>query len=78
MNKAHQIIYYFITGEKVDNPVLFTVSYSLGIGMGIAIFLDIFAKMKNKENPGPLELEMHQSEKELREYLRDQEGKKQN
>lgn len=77
MNEAHQLIYYLISGEKVNKPVLFSISYSIGIGAGIAIFFEVFNKLKNKDNAGPLELEMHQSEKELRDYLRDQEGKRQ-
>ncbi|HHT65222.1 MAG: stage V sporulation protein AA [Caldicoprobacterales bacterium] len=77
MIKAHQMIYYLISGKKVSKPLLFSISYSLGIGVGIFMFFEVYSKMKNKANPGPLELEMHQSEKELRDYLRDQEGKKQ-
>ncbi|HHU49696.1 MAG: stage V sporulation protein AA [Caldicoprobacterales bacterium] len=77
MNEAHKMIYYLISGEKVSRPVLFSLSYSVGIGAGIFIFFEVYNKIKNKDNPGPLELEMHQSEKELRDYLRDQEGKKQ-
>ena len=46
----------------------------MGIGAGIFIFFEVYNKIKNKDNPGPLELEMHQSEKELRDYLRDQGG----
>ena len=78
MIEAHRMLYYLISGEKADKPVLFSVSYSLGIGIGIFMFFEVYNKIKNKDNPGPLELEMHQSEKELRDYLRDQEGKKQN
>lgn len=77
MNEAHQMVYYLISGKKVSKPVLLSLSYSIGIGTGIFIFFEVYNKIKNKDNPGPLELEMHQSEKELRDYLRDQEGKKQ-
>jgi stage V sporulation protein AA len=76
MKEAHQAVYHFISGEKTDSPALFTVSYSIGIGAGIAIFFDVPEKLKNRNNPGPMELEMHQSEKELKEYISDQEGKK--
>jgi len=76
MNEAHQIVYYLISGKNVEKPVLFSVSYSIGIGAGIAIFFEVFEKLKNRKNPGPLELEMYQSEKERKEYQRDQEGKK--
>ena len=76
MKEAHKNIYYFISGKSASNPVLLSVSYSIGIGAGIAIFFDIFSKFKNKDNPGPLELELHQAEKELKYYRRDQEGKK--
>ena len=77
MNEAHRMFYYLISGEKVSSPILFSFSYSIGIGAGIFIFFEIYNKIKDKDNPGPLELEMHQSEKELRDYLRDQEGKNQ-
>jgi stage V sporulation protein AA len=77
MNQAHSMIYYLISGEKVKTPVLFSVSYAIGVGAGIAIFFDIFQKIKNRDNPGPLELEIHQADKELKEYLKDREGKQQ-
>jgi stage V sporulation protein AA len=77
MNQAHGMMYYLISGEKVKNPVLFSVSYSVGIGAGIAIFFDLFRKIKKKDNPGPLDLEIHQADKELKDYLKDREGKKQ-
>lgn len=76
MNEAHQMIYYLISGEKASKPTLLSIAYSIGIGAGIFIFFEVYNKIKNKDNPGPLELEMHQSEKELRDFLRDQEGKK--
>ena len=78
MTEAHQITYYLISGQKVDNPALLSIAYSVGIGAGIAIYFEIFEKLKNKNNPGPLELEMHQAEKELYDYLKDQEGGKGN
>jgi stage V sporulation protein AA len=78
MNQAHEMIYYLISGEKGANPILFSVSYTVGIGAGIAIFFDVFRKIRKKDNPGPLELELHQAEKELTDYLKDREGKKGN
>lgn len=78
MTEAHQITYYLISGQKVDNPALLSIAYSVGIGAGIAIYFEIFEKLKNKKNPGPLELEMHQADKELQDYLKDQEGGKEN
>ncbi|NLB41642.1 MAG: hypothetical protein GX815_05170 [Clostridiales bacterium] len=78
MTEAHQITYYLISGKKVENPALLSIAYSVGIGAGIAIYFEIFEKLKNKKNPGPLELEMHQAEKELHDYLKDQEGGKGN
>ena len=78
MKEVHQTVYQFISGKKAAQPVLFSISYSIGIGAGIAIFFEVINKLKNKENPGPLELEIHQADKEIRDYLRDQEGKKEN
>lgn len=78
MNEAHQKVYYLISGQKVDKPVLLSIAYSVGIGAGIAIYFEIFEKLKNKMNPGPLELELHQAEKELYDYLKDQQGGKGN
>ena len=74
MIEAHQRVHFLISGQETDRPVLLTVSYSLGIGLGIAIYFEVFKKLKDRKNPGPLELEMHQSEKELQDYIKDQEG----
>ena len=78
MIETHQMVYYLISGQKVERPVLLNIAYSAGIGAGIAVYFEIFEKLKNKKNPGPLELEMYQSEKELHEYLMDQEGEQGN
>lgn len=71
MNEAHKSIYYFITGNKEDKPLLISMSYSIGLGIGIALFFDVFSigKKKLKKKPGPLELELFQNEKELDDYL---------
>ncbi len=76
MHEAHQMVYYLISGERVERPVLLSVSYSIGIGLGIALFFDVFTLGRKKGNPGPLELEMYQNEKELEDYLVHLEGKK--
>lgn len=76
MIEVHQTVYYLISGQRTDNPIILSLSYSLGIGMGIAIYFEVFERMNNKKNPGPLELEMYQSKKEMHDYLMDQEGEK--
>lgn len=78
MNQAHEMIYYLISGEKNTNPAIFSVSYTIGVGVGIMIFFDVVKKLKDRNNAGPLELELYQSQKELADYLIDQEGNKSN
>lgn len=76
MNKAHELVYFLLTGKKVERPLLMSVSYSIGIALGIAIFFDVFNLKKKKVKPGPLELELFQSDKDLKDYLNYLEGKK--
>jgi len=74
MNQAHEMIYYLISGEKNTNPALFSISYTIGVGVGIAVFFEVVNKVRDKNNAGPLELELYQSQKELADYQKDQEG----
>lgn len=69
MHQAHQAIYHFITGERLEKSVPLSISYSIGIGLGVALFFDVFSLRRKKKNPGPLELEMFQNEQELENYL---------
>jgi len=75
MNHAHEMVYYLISGERVNRPYLLSVSYSIGIGIGIAVFFNVFNIKGKRNNPGPLELELFEGEKELKDYLVHLEGK---
>lgn len=69
MKEVHRSVSFFITGDHDSNPLVFSISYSLGIGIGIAVFFNVFAGKNKKSRPGPLELELYQSKSELHDYL---------
>lgn len=70
MQKCMEKIFYIITGEYKENPLIILVPYSLGIGIGIgAFFSPVFSVKSKRKEPGPLEVEMDQYNKELNEYI---------
>lgn len=68
MSTVHKKVYYFITGEKTDNPLWVSIPYSLGIGLGIGIFFNHFPGNKRRNDPNPLDLELFNYQNELDQY----------
>ncbi|HPT78796.1 MAG TPA: stage V sporulation protein AA [Candidatus Atribacteria bacterium] len=73
MKEVHRLISRLINGDRAASPLLFSIPYSLGIGIGIGVFFNVFSGKDKKSRPGPLELELHQSKRELHDYLIDME-----
>lgn len=71
MDESLKSIYYLITGENSENPLLIQIPYSLGLGVGMVTFFNHILKKKRKLEPSPLELEMHNYQKNIDEYILD-------
>ena len=63
--------YYIFFNEKVENPILINLPYSLGLAVGIIVFFNHFSGKKITEDPTPIEVEMSVYESEVTENIID-------
>ncbi len=59
MPQVHRNVYLLLTGNRVDNPLVLNIPYSLGIGIGIALFFGHIRWRYSTAEPSPLEVEMY-------------------
>ena len=71
MQKSIEKIYYTVTGEKKDKPLIMTIPYSIGLGVGvITFFTRVISKSdRRRKEPGPMEIELYLYNKDMEEYL---------
>ncbi|MEI5890329.1 stage V sporulation protein AA [Bacillus cereus] len=69
MQQVHQRLYYMITGEFKEQPLLFQVPYSVGLGLGMVLFFNHVFQKRINEEPSPLEVEMFQYQQALDQYV---------
>lgn len=69
MLKVHKRIYYLVTGEEVEKPLILQIPYSIGIGVGMILFFNHIFKKKINEEPSPLEVEMFLYQENLDQYV---------
>ncbi|MBE5104054.1 stage V sporulation protein AA [Bacillus thuringiensis] len=69
MQQVHQRLYYMITGEFKEQPLLFQVPYSIGLGLGMVLFFNHVFQKRINEEPSPLEVEMFQYQQSLDQYV---------
>ncbi|PGU05651.1 MULTISPECIES: stage V sporulation protein AA [Bacillus] len=69
MQQVHQRLYYMITGEFKEQPLLFQVPYSVGLGLGMVLFFNHVFQKRINEEPSPLEVEMFQYQQSLDQYV---------
>ncbi|KFN01913.1 stage V sporulation protein AA [Bacillus clarus] len=69
MQQVHQRLYYMITGEVNEQPLLFQIPYSLGLGLGMVLFFNHVFQKRINEEPSPLEVEMFQYQQSLDQYV---------
>lgn len=71
MEETMSIIYQSLTGNNESNPLLLTVSYSIGLGLGVIIFFNrlISKNRRRKKEPGPMEIELYNYDKDMEEYI---------
>lgn len=71
MKKSMERIYYIITGESKDNPLMLVIPYSIGIGVGMWAFFGRMIGKSKKDEPGPLEVENYLYDKNVGDFLTD-------
>ncbi|WP_339287440.1 stage V sporulation protein AA [Paenibacillus sp. FSL E2-0201] len=69
MQEVQIRIVEMITGHRDENPVVFQIAYSVGIGFGMVIFFNHLFKKKWNEEPTPLEVEMYLYQKNIDQYV---------
>ena len=73
MQEVHERIYYLVTGQKMQHPLLMEIPYSLGIGLGMILFFNHLFKRRFNEEPSPMELEMFMYQETIDQYVIDSE-----
>lgn len=76
MQEVQIRIVEMLTGRRDEHPYMFQVAYSLGIGLGMVIFFNHLFKKKWNEEPTPLEVEMFLYQKNIDQYVINEEYRK--
>lgn len=76
MKEVHQRIYYLVTGEHENQPLILQIPYSIGIGIGMILFFNHLFKKKFTDEPSPMDLEMFQYQETIDQYVIDHEKSK--
>lgn len=58
MSKVFENYYYIFFNERVENPLLLDLPYSIGLALGIIVFFNHFSGKKITTDPTPIEVEM--------------------
>ncbi|ASA22991.1 stage V sporulation protein AA [Paenibacillus donghaensis] len=76
MQEVQIRIVEMLTGRRDEHPYVFQIAYSLGIGLGMVIFFNHLFKKKWNEEPTPLEVEMFLYQKNIDQYVVNEEYRK--
>ena len=68
--------YYIFFNEKIENPMIIDLPYSIGLAFGIIVFFNHFSGKKITNDPTPIEVEMSIYESEVTDSLIDTLNKK--
>lgn len=63
--------YQIFFNEKVENPILIDLPYSIGLALGIIVFFNHFSGKKITEDPTPIEVEMSMYEQQVNDNIID-------
>lgn len=63
--------YYIFFNEKIENPIIIDLPYSLGLALGIIVFFNHFSGKKITDDPTPIEVEMSVYESEVTDNIID-------
>ena len=58
MSKVFENYYYIFFNERIENPLLLDLPYSIGLALGIIVFFNHFSGKKITSDPTPIEVEM--------------------
>lgn len=73
MPTVHRQVYYILTGEETQSPLLLQVPYSLGVGLGMSLFFNHYLKNRFNDDPSPLEVEMYLYQDNVNRFLKSRE-----
>lgn len=71
MSTVFENYYYIFFNEKVENPLIIDLPYSLGLALGIIVFFNHFSGKKITEDPTPIEVEMSSYESDVTDNIID-------
>lgn len=58
MSTVFENYYYIFFKEKIENPMIIDLPYSIGLAVGIIVFFNHFSGKKITDDPTPIEVEM--------------------
>lgn len=58
MSTVFENYYYIFFNERVENPAIIDLPYSIGLAVGIIVFFNHFGKKKLTSDPTPIEVEL--------------------
>ncbi len=67
--EAFKNYYYIFFNEKVDNPMIIDLPYSIGLAVGIIVFFNHFVGKKMTNDPTPIQVEMAMYETDVTETV---------
>ncbi len=71
MSTVFENYYYIFFNEKIENPAIINLPYSLGLAIGIIVFFNHFSNKKLTNDPTPIEVEMSVYEKDVTDNIID-------
>jgi len=63
--------YYIFFNEKIENPMIIDLPYSIGLAIGIIVFFNHFSGKKITDDPTPIEVEMSTYENNVTDNIID-------
>lgn len=71
MSTVFENYYYIFFNEKIENPAVVNLPYSIGLAIGIIVFFNHFTNRKLTNDPTPIEVEMTVYEKDVTDNIID-------
>lgn len=71
ISKVLENYYYIFFNERIENPLLLDLPYSIGLALGIIVFFNHFSGKKITSDPTPIEVEMSSYEASVTDNIID-------
>ena len=71
MSKVFENYYYIFFNERIENPMILDIPYSIGLAVGIIVFFNHFIGRKITTDPTPIEVEMSTYESNVTDNIID-------